>query len=196
MIKIKIDFNSFFRKGVKNIQDDFEISMINGRQGSGKTYYAIYKLETQFKGKKLYTNIRTYKTPNLDVEYFSKVEDIYNNHDIGSVFVIDELSKKYTKDSKIDKQFYSWLQQSRKHKRHVFLITQEYLQVPQWLRGVASTCYTTKPIPLTPFMITSVGFPVLNEDCEWALNETGMIIYKRNKKIASLYDTFELINEL
>ena len=59
------------------------------------------------------------------------------------------LSKKYTKDSHIDKAFYSWLQQSRKHNRQVYLITQEYLQVPQWLRGVANLVYTTKKISYT-----------------------------------------------
>lgn len=197
MLKIKVDFKSFFKKGIKNIKDDFEIALINGFQGSGKTYYGIYKLENEFKGRVVYTNIQSYKSDQLQVVHFSELSEIYDNHEIGAVFLIDELSKKYVKDSKIDLRFYSWLQQSRKHKRHVFLITQEYLQVPNWLRGVAAISYTTKPIPLTPFLITVLGTPVLDPDtCEWGINEQSIIIYKRTKYISNKYDTFELINSL
>lgn len=196
MLKIKVDFKSFFRRGIKNQSDDFEISLINGFQGSGKSYFGIYKLEKEFKGKVVYTNIKSYKSDNLEVHYFTNLCEIYDNHVIGAVFLIDELSKKYVKDSKIDLQFYSWLQQSRKHRRHVFLITQEYLQVPNWLRGIAIQAYTTKKIPLTPFLITTLGTPVLDENFEWGLQEHELLFYKRNKYIASLYDTNELINQL
>lgn len=197
MLKIRVDFESFFHKGIKNQKDDFMIALINGYQGSGKSYYAIYKLEREFKGRVIYTNIHSYKSDHLDVRYFTKLDEIYNNHEIGAIFVIDELSKKFTKDSKIDLAFYSWLQQSRKHKRYVFMITQEYLQVPNWLRGIAILSYTTKKVPLTPFLITTLGTPVLDSDTyEWGLQEQALLIYKRNKRIACLYDTYELINTL
>lgn len=198
MLKIKIDFKSFFHKGLKNSKDDFLVALINGYQGSGKTYFSIYNVETIFKSKRtIYTNIKSYKSNIHNVIYFTYIEELYNNHDIGSIFIIDELSKKFTKDSKIDKPFYSWLQQSRKHNRYVYLITQEYLQVPNWLRGVANLSYTTKKIPLTPIMITTLGVPELDKDtCEWGLHELSLRIYKRNKIIAKLYDTNELINEL
>lgn len=198
MLKISIDLKSFLKKGLKNQQDNFLVALINGYQGSGKTYYAIYNLETKFKSKRtIYTNIKSYKSNIHNVIYFTYIEELYNNHDYNAIFVIDELSKKFTKDSKIDKPFYSWLQQSRKHNRYVYLITQEYLQVPNWLRGVANLSYTTKKIPLTPIMITTLGEPILDKDtCEWGLHELSIRIYKRNKTIAKLYDTYELINEL
>lgn len=197
MLKIKIDFKSFIRKGIKNNVDDFMIALINGYMGSGKSYYGIYKLENEFKGWRVYTNIQSYNSENLDVIHFTSIEELYNNHDKHCVFLIDELSKRYTKDSKIDKPFYSWLQQSRKHQRYVFIITQEYLQVPNWLRGIANLSYTTKKIPLTSIMITTLGTPVLDPDtCEWVIQEQALRIYKRNKFIANLYDTNELINSL
>ena len=198
MLKIKIDFKSFLRKGLKNVSDDFLVALINGYQGSGKSYFAIYNLETNFKSKRtIYTNIKSYKSNIHNVIYFTYIEELYNNHEYNCIFVIDELSKKYTKDSKIDKPFYSWLQQSRKHHRYVYLITQEYLQVPNWLRGVANLSYTTRKIPFTPIMITTLGEPILDKDtCEWGLHELSLRIYKRNKSIAKLYDTYELINEL
>lgn len=198
MLKVKIDFKSMFKKGIKNIKDDFIVALINGSQGSGKSYYAIYQAECIFKKPiTIYTNIKSYKSLKNKVVFFTNIEELYNNHDTYCMFIIDELSKKYTKDSRIDKYFYSWLQQSRKHHRYVYLITQEYMQVPNWLRGVASLSYTTKKIPLTPFMITTLGVPTLNKDTyEWGLQELSILIYKRNKYIANLYDTYELINEL
>lgn len=197
MLKISIDFQSFFKKGIKNQKDDFLIALINGYQGSGKSYYAIYNVETNFKNRIIYTNIKSYWSGVHEVRYFTNLSEIYDNHDLNAIFIIDELSKKFTKDSKIDKPFYSWLQQSRKHQRYVYLITQEYLQVPNWLRGVANLSYTTRKIPLTPLMITTLGKPVLDKDtCEWTVEELALKIYKRTKIIGSHYDTYEVINEL
>lgn len=198
MLKIKIDFKSLFKKGIKNEKDDFLVALINGAQGSGKSYYAIYQAEVIFsKPITIYTNIKSYKSLKNKVIYFDTIDELYSNHDTHCMFIIDELSKKYTKDSRIDKPFYSWLQQSRKHHRYVYMITQEYLQVPNWLRGVANLSYTTKKMPLLPLMITTLGIPTLNNDTyEWGLSELAIRIYKRNKSITKLYDTYELINEL
>lgn len=198
MLKIKIDFKSLFKKGIKSEKEDFLVALINGQQGSGKTYYAVYQAEVIFsKPITIYTNIKSYKSLKNNVVYFDNIDFVYSNHDTHCMFIIDELSKRYTKDSKIDKPFYSWLQQSRKHHRYVYLITQEYLQVPNWLRGVANLSYTTKKIPLLPLMVTTLGIPTLNNDTyEWGLQELAIRIYKRNKYIANLYDTYELINEL
>lgn len=197
MLKISIDLPSMFKKGIKNTKDDFLVALINGYQGSGKSYYGIYNLERNFKGRVVYTNIMSYRSNSLEVHYFKNLFELYDNHDIGAIFLIDELSKKFTKDSKIDKPFYSWLQQSRKHKRYVYMITQEYLQVPNWLRGVANLSYTTRKVPLLPIMITSLGKPVLSDDTkEWALEEQAIRIYKRTKDVACLYDTYEIINTL
>lgn len=154
-------------------------------------------MEDLRESKTIYTNIGTYSSPKHDIHYFKNISDLYDNHEKNAIFLIDELSKKYTKDSHIDKAFYSWLQQSRKHNRQVYLITQEYLQVPQWLRGVANLVYTTRKIAILPICCTSLGVPVLDEDTkEWGVSEMAVYFYKRTKKIARLYDTYELINEL
>lgn len=44
--------------------------------------------------------------------------------------------------------------------------------------------------------MTSLGFPVLNDNYEWDIDTFAIIFYKRTKKISSLYDTFESINSL
>lgn len=195
MLKVKIDFKTFFQRGIKSINDDFGIFLITGYQGSGKTWYSIYLMEKNH-NKIIYTNIKSYKSNRNVVKYFDRIEDIIENVEDNCIFLIDEVSKRYTKDSKQDLQFYSWLQQSRKHKRYVYLITQEYIQVPTWLRGIANRVYTTSKVPFLPLFKTSLGIPVLNEDYEWGIDVYALVIYKRTKHISNLYDTFESINNL
>lgn len=195
MLKIKIDFPSFFQRGIKTLNDNFGIFLITGYQGSGKTWYSIYLME-KHNNATIYTNIHSYKSKRNNVVYFNTIEDIIGNTEDSCIFLIDEVSKRYTKDTKQDLQFYSWLQQSRKHHRYVYMITQEYIQVPTWLRGVANRVYTTSKIPILPIFKTSLGVPVLNENYEWDIEELAVIFYKRTKKISNLYDTYESINNL
>lgn len=195
MLKIKIDFPSFFQRGIKTLNDNFGIFLITGYQGSGKTWYSIYLME-KHNNATIYTNIHSYKSKRNNVVYFNTIEDIIGNTEDSCIFLIDEVSKRYTKDTKQDLQFYSWLQQSRKHHRYVYMITQEYIQVPTWLRGVANRVYTTSKIPILPIFKTSLGVPVLNENYEWDIEELAVIFYKRTKNISNLYDTYESINNL
>lgn len=196
MLKMKIDVKSIVKRKPVAVKDDFLVALITGYQGSGKTYFAIYHNENIDIDKTIYTNIKSYKSKKHKIIYFNRIEEIYDNNDTHCIFIIDELSKKYTKDSKQDKQFYSWLQQSRKHNRYVYLITQEYLQVPTWLRGVADKVYTTSKI-FFGLCKTSLGFPVLDkETMEWGINTIGFVIYKRNKSICDLYNTFEFVDQL
>lgn len=196
MIKIKIDYKTFLQQSPRKLNDDFGIFLITGYQGSGKTYYSIYLMEKE-KGKKIITNIKSYTSTRNEVVYFEKLEDIIDNVEDNVIFLIDEVSKRYTKDSRQDLSFYSWLQQSRKHKRYVYLITQEYIQVPMWLRGIANQVYTTSKVPLLPIFKTSLGVPVLSTDTyEWGIDTFAIIFYKRTKKISKCYDTFESINSL
>ena len=37
----KIEFNTFIKKGLKPIDDRFGVYFVTGRQGSGKSYYAV-----------------------------------------------------------------------------------------------------------------------------------------------------------
>lgn len=197
MLKIKIDWKSFLQKGVPSVDDDFFIRLITGYQGSGKSFLAIKMAHEQEKDTRLIkTNIKSYVDKNKQIEYFENIDEILNDTSDYVTYIIDELSKKYTKDSKQDLKFYSWLQQSRKHKRHVYLITQEFIQVPTWLRGIANMVYTTSKVPVLPIYKTSLGIPYLDDNYEWSLQETFVYYYKRTKSISKLYDTFESINTL
>lgn len=197
MLKVKIDFKSIIKKGIKSKNDDFLIALVNGKQGSGKTYYVVYAIEEIYKKPlTVFTNIKSYCSLKNKVNYFSRIEDLYNLNTSSSFVIIDECSRRWNKNSPIDTKFYAWLQQCRKNHRYVYLIFQEYMQVPNWLRGVASLSYTTKKLPFLPLMVTTLGIPTLTEDYEWGLTELALRIYKRNKYISKKYDTYETIEEL
>lgn len=200
----KIEFKSFFKKGLPRIDDRFGVYFICGRQGSGKSYYAVKLLLAQDKDTcaSIYTNVHSLKIPNYDIKYFSTVDELYSNTEEYCIFLIDELSRKYDKNSRTDTQFYAWLNQSRKRKRIVIMITQEWRELPMWIRRPAKYMLTTKRGFLSRFGIytTVVGDAenmVFNKDeSEYECPTIKKIIYKRNQEIAKLYDTFEPINKL
>ena len=198
-------FNTFFKKGLPKIDDRFGVYFITGRQGSGKSYYATYFLSHQnFKDiNKIYTNIKSLKIPNFEIEYFDKITDIYFNTEEHCIFMIDEVARKYNKTSKTDDQFYAWLNQSRKRHRIVLLITQEWRELPMWLRRPAKFMISTyRPAILGMFGIyCSVVGDAENmvfdkDEGEYNCPPLYYIYYKRIKDIANMYDTFEAVNQL
>lgn len=200
----KIEFNTFIKKGLKPIDDRFGVYFVTGRQGSGKSYYAVKLLLSQDKKllNKVYTNVQSLKIPNYDIVYFTDIKTLYENTDEYCIFLIDEVSRKYDRNSKTDTQFYAWLNQSRKRKRIVIMITQEWRELPMWIRRPAKYMITTSKCILTKFGIykTCIGDAenmVFNKDeGEYECPPIMYIYYKRNKYIASLYDTYEAINTL
>lgn len=195
---IEVKFKTLFQKGIITKEGPWCNIMISGFQGSGKTYLSVMLLVDYLKKMKfnsIKTNIHSLKIKGELIEYFDKLEEVWDDYESNSIYIIDEISKRYTKNSPQDKKFFSWLQQSRKRGRIVILITQEWKEVPMWLRRPIRYIYTTKKIPFTALFITTKG-DALNMECnsqtlEWECPTLYTIIYKRTKEIANLYDTFE-----
>lgn len=206
ILKYDIKLDTFKYKKVKVIDDSFGVYTISGKQGSNKTYYAIYLTNIQDKKRVNYikTNIHSLNIPGYDIKYFTKIDEIYYDTDPNCIYVIDEISRKYKKNSPTDTDFYAWLNQCRKRNRIAILITQEWLELPIWLRRPVKYNLTSTPIPILTNLFglykCSVGDGYnmkFNKDegeyeCPIILN----IIYKRNELIANMYDTFEPINSL
>lgn len=200
----RIEFNTFFKKGLPPIDDRFGVYFVTGRQGSGKNFYAIKLLLAQDKDTcaSIYTNVHSLKIPGYNIKYFNYISDLYFNTDEYCIFLIDEISRKYNKNSKTDVQFYAWLNQSRKRKRIVILITQEWRELPMWIRRPAKIMITTQRCFLSKFGIykTIIGDAenlVFNKDeSEYECPPILTTYYKRNLEIAKLYDTFEAVNSL
>lgn len=204
LFNTRIEFSTFVKKGLPRIDDRYGVYFVTGRQGSGKSYYAVKLVLAQDKKtcSKIYTNVKSLNIPGYNIIYFDNIKDLYFNTDEYCIFLIDEISRKYDKTSKTDTQFYAWLNQSRKRKRIVIMITQEWRELPMWIRRPAKIMITTKRNILSNFGIytTIIGDAenlVFNKDeGEYECPTIKRIIYKRNKKIANMYDTFEAINSL
>lgn len=205
--KYDIRFKTFFKKGLKRVDDRFGVYFVTGRQGSGKTYYAIYLALRQVNFEptlaKIYTNIHSLNIPGANIVYFDSIEQIYFNTDEHCIFIIDEVSRKWNKTSKTDMQFYAFMNQCRKMRRILILITQEWRELPMWLRRPAKFMITTKPTRLLNMfgIYTSCVGDAENmvfdkEEGEYNCPPIKYIVYKRNKEIAEMYDTFEPINML
>lgn len=192
--KLKIDTESFLKKGVKRLpQDNFGVYCFCGHQGTGKTLSAVkYAYEVQ-NNRKIWANFNL-NLPN--VQRFHNLSDIWDNTDENQLFIIDEVFKKYTKNSRVDKEFLSWLMQSRKSKRVVILIAQFWAELPLTLRRTCKRTITSH----------SLGNLQLNtwgdaEQMSWSDTEqdfvcptTGFELFKRNKIICNLYNTNERVN--
>lgn len=200
----RIEFNTFLKKGLPKIDDRFGVYFITGRQGSGKNYYAVKLLLAQDIDTcaSVYTNVKSLNIPNYNIKYFTNINELYQNTEEYCIFLIDEVSKKYDKNSRTDTQFYAWLNQSRKRRRIVILITQEWRELPMWIRRPAKYMITTRKNIFSRFGIytTIVGDAenlIFNKDeGEYECPTIKTIYYKRNKCIADMYDTFEPINSL
>jgi hypothetical protein len=198
---LSIDWASLTKRKVAMLDDHHGIYFVCGKQGSGKTYMAVnYAKDLNLNTIKVVTNIHSLKMRHED---FTLISEIVNDTREYTCYIIDEVSKKYPKNAPPDKQFYAWLQQSRKRKRVVILITQEWKELPMWLRRPTKFAITTRPVPivgrLLGLYITTWGDGenmVLDEDMEWTCPPVKAVLHKRNKHVASLYDTFEPVQSL
>ena len=197
--RYNIDLKSIIKKGVKPISEQFSVLLLCGRMGSGKTYLSIkFAIDLLRKDKTfttIRTNIKTLKMPkdleNIEIVYFDNISELYNSN-TNTIDIIDELGKLFPKECRMDKNFYNYLQHSRKQHRVCLLIHQEFLQTPTWIRGAVREVFTSFPMPF--HLVRSYrGVPYLNDSCEWAVEPTMIYIYKRNKSITNLYDTFEMV---
>lgn len=206
IFKYDIRFKTFRYKKAKILDDRFGLYTISGKQGSNKSWYACYLITQQSYKKVNYikTNIHSLNIPGYTIKYFTKIDEIYHDTDSNCIYVIDEVSRRYKKNTICDTQFYAWLNQCRKRSRIVILITQEWLELPLWLRRPVRYNLTSTRIPILTELfglyLCSVGdgynMTYNKDEGEYECPIIQKVIYKRNMKIASLYDTLEPINDL
>ena len=202
MRKFEIKTKTFLKKGLKNREEFFQNVLITGFMGSGKTYFAVfYTLELLKKHKfnSIKTNIHSLKIKGQLVEYFDYISELYDDFDDNCLYIIDELGKKYTRESRQDNQFYGWLQQSRKCHRYCILIHQSFKRIPIWLREPVSFVFITHKVPLSKLFFTDVinaQEMVLDDNKDWTGPVLKTIVYKRNLDIANCYDTDERVKQL
>ena len=204
----KYDFklDTFFKRKVSYIDDRFGVYLITGKQGTNKTYYSVYLTSLQNSSKVNYikTNIHSLNIPGFRIEYFTKITDIYFDTDDNCIYIIDEVSRKYKKNTPCDNHFYAWLNQCRKRNRIAILITQEYKELPMWIRRPCKYNLNSTAIPILSkyfgLYCCSVGdgynLTFNKDEGEYECPIIQKNIYKRIQIYANMYDTFEPINDL
>lgn len=197
---LQVDWRSLVKRKVPTIDDHHGVYFVCGRQGSGKTYLAVNYAKDLGSAVKIKTNVHSLTFPHED---FTKISDIVDDTEEYVCYIIDEVSKKYARDSKPDMQFYAWMQQSRKRKRVVILITQEWKELPMWIRRPCKFAITTRPVPVVGRMLglylTTWGDGenmMLDEDKEWICPPVKTVLHKRNVHVAGMYDTFAPVDTL
>lgn len=198
--KIFLDYKTFLKKKTPRLDDHFGVYCISGFQGTGKTYYAVnLARDIDLDGAEIWTNIHSLKLPHHN---FSKIEEITSDFTPHRLYIIDEISSKYTKETRTDQKFYRWLQQTRKRQSIVIMITQEWKEVPTWLRRPVSVQITTHET-----LFSWLGFYKViwgdgknltydKDEGEYMCPPLRTVITKRNKKVAELYDTLEPVPDL
>lgn len=192
--KIFLDVKSFVKKGIKVKDSIYGVYCFTGFQGSGKTMNAVDFLARNSEGgrQKIYTNIDSIKLPH---DYISSVSDLDPTWRDCFV-VIDEVHKAFPKNSPTNKEFYSFLQESRKHHRVTIIVTQEWKEVPMWLRRPCKLIVGNHRL-VRNFLIEEIQDA---RTMRWDETENDYVcqtiqrnVKKWNKEIADLYDTEETI---
>lgn len=201
MVKIKILFKTFLKKGLKYNNDEelFYNCVVSGFQGSGKTYFSVLKSHLSDKRfKRIITNLKSLKIPGRVCIYEREVKN-YPNLDIQpfTIYLIDEIHKYFPKDSRRDESFYAFLQQMRKKHCMCIMTTQEWKSLATWLRYPCLYIYNTSKIPFSKIFKTTCldGLSIVwdNSVNNWTGEELQIIYYKRNKVVSTYYDTNEII---
>lgn len=203
---LSFNLKSFKYKKATYVDDSFGVYLITGKQGTNKTYYAVQLIHNQNPKRVNYikTNIHSLKVPGFEIKYFTKLNEIYFDTDKNCIYIIDEVSRKFKKNSQCDENFFGWLNQCRKRNRIAILITQEYKELPMWLRRPAKYMLNSYSIPILTRLFCLFALNVGDgynlvfdkDESEYICPTLKTIIYKRNRFISSMYDTFEPINEL
>lgn len=196
------DLYSFIQKKPKKlVESKWNIIAITGRQGTGKTYVAVREVfKNTPKDYKIITNIKSLNIPNRKIIYIPTLQEMINLGNIkGAVYLVDEMIKKYHKNSPIDLSFNSWLMQSRKNNRIFIFIYQDWKQCPTWLRESCNEIFITQAklyfLNCTQ-VLDGTTLQLDDKSMQWTGETKGYIVYYRTNEICNMYDTLETINFL
>ena len=212
VLRVNIDYKSFFRKGFKKIQNEYGLFCYTGKQGSGKTYSAVKfcidrKLATN---AVIITNVTSFnlfsdtvfitdiqELMNYVINLIDNQESVFEAPNI--IIFFDEIFTILEKNTRINKDILSFISQLRK--RGIIFVTtaQEWLEINiTFRRYVRYQCDTR----MISFLNNAIIINEINdgEQLKWDkdLNEyvaprISTKISKGNLSIVESYDTYETI---
>lgn len=197
--KIKIKWRTLFKKGLKIERGSFGVYLYDGKQGNFKTYSCVEALLTQFKDKRIFSNVTSIK----GVEYtpIGGLDDLLNlRNETDCVILFDEIFSYLTKSSRMTTDILDFLSQMRK-RRIIFITTaQEWLEINITLRRYCRYRINCEVINFLGLTFIKKSFydaehmKWSNEDNEYVAPLLETTISKPNLWVAQSYDTFEQIH--
>lgn len=196
-MKTKIDFESFFKKGLKKLDDaDFRVYVVTGQPGSGKTFATtrlLVRLRRQNPDLAIYSNI-IFK--GSTVTPFDRISEITKLTTPG-IIVIDEFFQAYSKTDKIPAELLGWLALVRHHKQQIVIVAQEWLELNMSIRHSVQRHISVKKLPVLPIIVETWGdatnLQYDDQSNEYVAPVYRREIYKRTEEIGKLYNTHQLI---
>lgn len=208
--KIHINWETFFRKGFKKLDNTFGLYCYVGKQGKGKTYSAIrFLMNYKKNGYKIITNVKSFNVYE-DTIYFDNILDIINfcknnikdNRRDKYIIFFDEIFTILEKKTSINKEILSFISQLRK--RNIIFITtaQEWAEINitfrRYCRYEIDCNMFALPFTNTAFIFNSIndgdGIRWDEQQQEFVAPRISANFGKCNKYIIDSYDTFETIN--
>lgn len=202
-MKLIIDWKSFKQKGLKREKHQFPIGTraYKGFQGRGKSLSIIHdalKIREAFPNCIIFSNIKIEGLKNY--YYCKKDDDIYfglnfDNGEDGVINIIDEAHLFFNKKTGISLDVLTQISQQRKQRRKIMISSQIWedldislrKQVPEIVK-----CWNLGNIQINRIS-NGETLRYDKQKSEYVADLIGFSIYKRNKDLASRYDTYQRI---
>lgn len=176
--------------------ETFGVYCFCGKQGYGKTYFAVRWIYGWFDPSewKIITNLKSVNLPGST--YVSDLDKILMNRDKKVVILVDEIFKKIEDNPRYIRKVTEWLAQSRKHQRVVIFTTQEWKLLDHRVRW-----FVKRSIDVSPWFFgwrrlvwgdaENMTYDKLKSDFDCPV--VSVEYSKFVPKITNLYDTKEAI---
>lgn len=195
--KIKIKWETIFKKHIKAEDNKFGVYCFHAKQGQGKTYCCVKYLSENFKKMPVISNIHL-KT--IEYTYIENFEDILKATDKGGYLILyDEIFSKFDKNSRADRNTINFLSQVRKRGNILLTTAQDWLEMPMWLRRKVKVDIHCRKYNILKWTIYVEQYGDA-DNMKWDKDENEYIsprlktsVQIMTKKIADEYDTYEVV---
>lgn len=202
-MKIIIDRESFKKKGLKKLKNEFPIGTraYKGFQGRGKSMSMIHdalEIQKQFPECVIFSNIKLTGVKNY--YYCKKDDDVYfglnfDNGEKGVINIIDEAHLFFNKKTGISLDVLTQISQQRKQRRKIIISSQIWEDLDVSLRKQVPEivkCWSLGNIQINKI---SNGETLRYDKTasQYVADLLGFSIFKRNIELAEKYDTYQKI---
>lgn len=206
--KIKINFKTFFKKGVYVSRGTWGVMVFSGRQGQGKTTAIVEYLKDHSKDIEIFCNIKDIR--GLDYTYYEGFDNLLSikklldirekkKNQKQIVIVYDEIFTQLDKHSKLSREVIDFLCQMRKRKIIFLTSCQCWAELPLTFRRfcryeIECSIISIFPISILKRVYHDAENMIWDSDLQdFVAPILNTTFSKYRKEIANSFDTYALI---